>query len=131
MLAALGSAVFYASTVVIFKKESSNYTWKETIFFQNLVAAILFMPFLFINEPFPSSTQMIQVSIFTFSIGVVAFGLFFSALQRIKASTASFLAYTELFFAMIFSIIFLGEPISWNLILGGIFIILATLGIRR
>ncbi len=131
MLAALISAALYASTVVIFKKEASNYGWRETIFFQNLVAAIIFLPFLLVNEPAPTITQLNLTVLYFAVLGVGAFGLFFSALQSIAASQASFLAYIELVFAMAFGVLFFGETLTWNILVGGCLVVGASLAIRK
>ena len=131
MMCAFISAAFYAATVVIFKKESANYSWKETIFFQNLVAAFVFLPFIFLDDPTPTADQIGQVVGFFILIGILAFGLFFSALQSIDASKASLLAYCELAFAMAFGIFFFGEVLTWNLIVGGALIVGASAALRR
>ena len=130
MLCAFASAALYAATVVIFKKESANYGWKETIFYQNLVATFVFLPFIFIDKPAPTPEQLGQVMAFFAMIGILAFGLFFSALQKVEASKASLLAYCELVFAMTFGILFFDEVLTWNLVIGGVLIVGASTALR-
>ncbi|MEA2065169.1 MAG: DMT family transporter [Patescibacteria group bacterium] len=131
MSSMLLSAIIYSSTVVIFKKESNNYSKFETIFYQNLVGAIVFLPFIFINYPFPTIFQISVASIYAILIGLVGFGLFFSALKQIKASTASFLSYVEVISAILFGIILFNEVLTWNIVVGGLLIISSAIFIRK
>ena len=131
MSAMLLSAIIYSSTIVIFKKESNNYSKFETIFYQNLVGAIIFLPFIFINQPFPTVPQISVALIYAILIGLIGFGLFFSALKQIKASTASFLSYTEVISAILFGTILFNEVLTWNIIVGGLLIISSTILIRK
>ena len=52
MGAMLLAAMIYSLSFVIFKKELKTYTHFETVFYQNLVGAVVFIPFLFINHIF-------------------------------------------------------------------------------
>ncbi|MCK5062697.1 MAG: EamA family transporter, partial [Candidatus Aenigmarchaeota archaeon] len=64
-------------------------------------------------------------------IGIVGFILFFSALKKINASTASHLTYVEVISAAIFGIVLFGELLTWNVLLGGILIIASTYFLKR
>ncbi len=129
--AAMACAVVNALAIVIFKRQSLKYTWYDSVFYQNLLGAIAFAPFFFLFNPAPSSFQLSGAVLFGLLIGVIAYGLFFSALKSVKASTASFLAYIEVAGAIIIGVIFFDEILSWNLVLGGIIIVTTTSLIRR
>ncbi len=131
MAAMLLSAILYSLTAVIFKKELKNYTKTETIFYQNLVGAIVFLPFIFINKPIPTITQTSAGLIYGFSIGIVAYLLFFFALKRLKMSHYSLFSYWEIPAALIFSVIFFKEVITLNMIAGGTLIIASGLLLRK
>jgi drug/metabolite transporter (DMT)-like permease len=130
MSAMLLSAAVYASTVVIFKKESHKYTQFETVFYQNVIGAFIFLPFLFVNV-FPTIGQLSILTIYAILIGLVGFSLFYSALKKIKASTASFLTYNEVLSALVFGVIILGETFTWNMIVGGTLIIGASVLLKK
>ncbi|MFO7977682.1 MAG: DMT family transporter, partial [Bacteroidales bacterium] len=49
MAAMLLSAIIFSMTAVIFKHKLKDYGKTETIFYQNLLGAIIFTPFIFIN----------------------------------------------------------------------------------
>ncbi len=131
MSSMLFSAIIYAFTVVIFKKESKHYSGFETVFFQNLVGSFVFFPFLFLTDFALTAINTGVLLLFTVSIGVIAFGLFFSALKSMKASIVSFLSYLEVLIATAYGIVLYGEKLSWNLIVGGCLIILSTLLLKK
>ena len=131
MTAMLLSAVIYALTVIIFKKESEKYSKYETIFYQNLIGSIIFIPFIFLNKPLPTLSQTSIGIVYGALIGLVGFVFFFSALKKLKASTVSFLSYTEVVSAIILAIIFFKEALTWNMVVGGLLIILATTLIKK
>ncbi|MEK6901746.1 MAG: DMT family transporter [Nanoarchaeota archaeon] len=129
--AMLLSAIIFSITAVIFKKELKNYTKTETIFYQNLVGAIVFLPFIFINKPIPTIAQTGVASLYGFLVGIVAFLLFFFALKKLKMSHYSLFTYWEVPAALIFSAIFFKEVITLNMIIGGGFILVAGLLLRK
>jgi len=125
MAAMLFSAILFSVTAVIFKKELVNYSRTETIFYQNLIGAFVFLPFIFINTPVPGALQAGVASLYGFLIGIVAFVLFFFALRRLKMSHYALFTYWEVIAALFFGVMFFGEDISLNMIIGG-GLILAT-----
>ena len=122
MSSMLLSAIIYSSTIVIFKKESNNYSKFELIFYQNLIGAIIFLPFIFLNQPFPTIPQISIATVYAILIGLIGVGLFFSALKQIKASTVSLLAYVEVISGILFGIILFNEVLTWNVVVGGLLI---------
>lgn len=131
MVAMLLSAIIFSITAVIFKKELKNYTKTETIFYQNLVGAIVFLPFIFINKPIPTITQTGVASLYGFLVGIVAFLLFFFALKKLKMSHYSLFTYWGVPVALIFSVIFFKEVITLNMVIGGGLILVAGLLLRK
>ena len=131
MGAMLLSAIIFAFTAIIFKRELKNYTRTETIFYQNLIGAIVFLPFIFINKPLPTITQTSVASFYGFFVGIIAFLLFFFALKKLKMSHYSLFTYWEVPAALIFGVIFFKEVITLNMIFGGLLIIIAGLLLRK
>jgi drug/metabolite transporter (DMT)-like permease len=118
MGAMLLSAILFSVTAVIFKKELVNYSKTETIFYQNIIGAVVFMPFIFINT-LPTLIEASVVSLYSFLLGIVAFLLFFYALGKLKLSHYSLFTYWEVVAALIFGVIFFAEPITLNMVIGG------------
>ncbi len=131
MTAMLLSSLIYTITIIIFKKELPKYTPIETIFYQNVVGAIIFLPFLFFNKPFPTLPQASIGIIYGIIIGIIGFILFFAGLKKLKTSTASSLTYIEVVSAIIFGIIIFKETLTWNMIAGGLLIITSTILIKK
>jgi len=131
MTSVLISSAIYAITVIIYKKGSNKYSKLEIVFFQNVIGAIIFLPFIITAKPYPTLVQISVASIYAILIGLVAFGLFFSGLQKLKVSTASIITYIEVVSAIIFSIIIYQEIPTWNILVGGGFIIISTILMKK
>lgn len=127
----LVSSAIYGLIVPIFKKGLTSHTRTETIFYQNIAGAILFLPFLFINKPFPTFTQVSTAAAYSLLIGIVAYIFFFNALRKIPTATASLLSYFEVISALAFGVILFKEQITLNMITGGILIITTSILITR
>ncbi|MBW2367945.1 MAG: EamA family transporter [Deltaproteobacteria bacterium] len=124
-------AIVYAVTVIIFKSESGKFSHYEAVFYQNLVGAVVFLPLMFIMVPLPSIKQTVIALIYASLTGIFAFSLFFSALRRIKASTASIFTYNEVLTTCVFGIIIFKEKLTLPILVGGSMILLSTLLLKR
>src|SRR3989338_6719294 len=96
------AGLIYAITAIIFKKELTNYSKTETIFYQNVVGAALFLPFIFINKPMPTDIQWIFATGYGFLVGVIAFILFFYGMKKLPMSQYSLFSYWEVIATVIF-----------------------------
>lgn len=131
MSAMLLSAFIYSFTLIIYKKESKNHSKFEIIWYQNIIGAFVFFPFLFTNHPFPTSGQLVLLSGYACLIGVIGFSLFFSALKKIKASVAALFTYFEVISAILLGLILFKETISWHIVAGGLLIVGSTVLQKR
>ena len=123
-------AFSYASTIVIFKSRTNDFKPTEIIFFQNLLPAIVFIPFLFFNSPLPTLLDWELATTHGILIGVIMFLMFFHGLRKLLASVASMITYVEVVAAMLLGYFILGEALSGSAIIGGGLIILSTLLLR-
>jgi len=130
MTAAISSAFLYALTVIIFKTETPNYTRNEIIFYQNIVGALVFIPFFIFNEPTPTVKDMTLGISYGLMVGIMAYSFFFFGLKYLEASKASMLTYVEVVSAVLLSYLVLGDVLSRNMIVGGGCIILSTILLR-
>lgn len=130
MSAALGSAFLYALTVIIFKTETPNYTRNEIIFYQNIIGALAYIPFLILNEPSPSSMDVTLGISYGLVVGIIGYNFFFFGLKYLDASRASMLTYVEVVSAVLLGYFVLGEVLDWYMMLGGGCIILSTILLR-
>ena len=124
-------AFFYACSVIIFKSKSASFDPPETIFFQNLLGAFVFLPFLFFNVPTPTSLDWTLGLTHGILIGVIMFSAFFYGLKYIDASKASMITYVEVISAMSLGYFVLDEKLTINMILGAAIILTSTLLLRK
>ncbi len=130
MLAALAASIGYAITVIMFKKETHNYSQNQIIIYQNIAGAILFLPF-FSQFPSAEMSHMGIGVIYGIVIGVVVFKMFFYGLKFLPAATATSLMYLEVVSAILFGYLLLDEKLSWNTYVGGAFILISSFYISR
>ncbi len=131
LAAILLSAAIYAVTVIIFKRESKSHTHWDTIFYQNLLGAFIFLPFALTAGPLPGPGRAGVAVLYALLIGVIGFGLFFSALRKLPASTASLLTYVEVLSGVAFGIALFSETLTWSVLAGGFLIILAAFTVEK
>ncbi|MCF4101562.1 DMT family transporter [Gillisia sp. M10.2A] len=130
MISALGASIGYAVTVVLFKSETHNFSRNQLVFYQNIVGALVFVPFL-ISLPSVELDQLGMGVFYGFLIGVVVFKLFFYGLRQLSAGTATTLMYLEVVSAILLGYFVLDEPITLNIVLGGILILTSSIFISR
>lgn len=124
------TAFIYACTIIIFKKGSDIYTPWETIFYQNIIGAIFFLPFIFINTPVPTSLDWTLGIGHGIIIGLVMFSMFFFGLRHLPASRASMITYVEVIGGMLLGYFVLHEEISLSMIIGASIILGGSLLLR-
>ncbi len=131
VLSILFSAMVYAGTIIIFKYKSSGISKWQTVFFQNLLGSFIFLPFFFINSPFPTAFQYSVSAVYAILIGLAGFGLLFSALKEIEASQVSLINYLEVLSAVLLGILFFGEDLSPGIVAGGCLILTSAFLINK
>lgn len=130
MLIMMISAAMYAITVVIFKKRSQEYNQTETIFYQNILGALIFLPFIFIKfEGLTITKSLLAIGHYGLLVGIGSFILIFTALKKLKVIHFSLINYWEVIAGVILGIIFLGEVLTLNMLLGGLIIISSGIGL--
>ena len=100
------------------------------VFFQNIIGAIVFVPFL-MSLPEADLSHIGMGVFYGFLIGIVVFKLFFYGLSHLTASTATTLMYLEVVSAILLGYLVLGEPLTWNILFGGSLIITSSYLISR
>ncbi len=130
-MAMLLSSLIYAVTVVMFKREAPRYSNWSIVFHQNFIGAVVFTIVFIVFPEKPELDKSIIAVVYALLVGLVGYGLFFSALKNIKASTASFMAYIEVISAIIFGIYLFNETLTWNVLLGGLMIIGSSILLKK
>ncbi len=130
MTAMLLSSIIYSFSLLIFKKKTTEYSGVEITFYQNIVGAVICIPFIFML-PEITFIQISLISLQGFLVGVLAFFLFFSALKELTSAKASLLSYIEVLSTICISVLIFHEPFTWNLLLGGSLIIVSVIFLKR
>jgi len=131
LTAGIVTAFLYSCTIIFFKKGSDVYDPWETIFYQNIIGAIVFFPFIITNVPGPTSLDWTLGLGHGIIIGVVMFFMFFFGLRHLPASRASMITYVEVIGGMLLGYFVLHEEITPSMILGATMILGGSLYLRR
>ncbi|OGH93847.1 MAG: hypothetical protein A2538_03220 [Candidatus Magasanikbacteria bacterium RIFOXYD2_FULL_41_14] len=130
MGAMLLSGFIFSLTMLIYKKQTPNYTPPEIIFWQNFVGGVgsaILVCFYGLN-----ASWAVAGSAFVYYglvIGIFTFWLFFYGLKHLTLSQYSVLAYIEVISAVGFAVMFLGEKLTLNFGLGSVMILAAGIGL--
>ena len=120
MTAMLASAILHALTLILLKRATPGNDRFESTLFQNLIGALVFIPALWIEGARSASTMQLVAAVgYGGVVGLGGFTIFFVALHRLPAAVASNLTYFEVVMAIVLGLVVLGEPVTWNTLLGG------------
>ncbi len=131
IISILFSAMVYAGTIIIFKYKSEDVSNWHIVFFQNLAGALIFCPFVFLTGDWPDIQQTGIAVAYASLIGLVGFGLLFSALKQISASRVSILNYMEVISAVLLGVVLFAEKITVGTVAGGGLIMISAYFINR
>ena len=110
--------------VILFKKNSKNLSKIEAVYYQNIVGSFLFSILgLFFLKSFTAFYHISLASLYSFSIGIIGFSLFFYGLKKLPVHIASTISFFEIISATILGYFFLGEVITIPIFIGMILII--------
>ncbi len=116
---------------VLMKTSLRTYDKVSLIFYQCCMGAIIFLPFVFYNEPLPTFEQIWVSSVYAVIIGIVWFVLYFSALKKADMTVVSILTYMEMVSGIIFAWLLLWEIITSLLIIWSVFIIISGISLMK
>ena len=131
MSAMLVSSMLGALMIVIFKKKINDHSTAELVFHQNFISALIFIPFIAFTRPAPTLAQAGMGIMYGFMVGIIAWFLLYYALRHLSIAEYGLFSYNEVIFAVLYGILFFGEVLTMNLILGGLCIIVAGYLIQR
>jgi RarD protein len=125
----LSAAVLYAS-VILMNKFIKNLSGFETTLVQLMVAALVLLPYVLVNEQMNFSDVNTRSVVFILILGIVhtgiAYFLYFTSIKELKAQTIAVLSYIDPISAVIIAAIFIGESMNFIQIIGGILILGST-----
>ena len=126
ILFGLGAAVCYAAVVIMNKKIPGVEAFQKTKV-QLLSAGIVMIPYLLLTGGFSAEGVSALTVILLLTVGIVhtgiAYVLYFGSFDGLKAQSAAILSYIDPVAALLFSALFLREPLSLPGIAGAVMII--------
>lgn len=119
ILFGLLSGVAYAVIIIIVRVFAQSYNPVVLAFFQNLIIAIMLLPFV---SSFPAQAlwSFIILGILHSTIAPI---LYFRGMRELTANRTAVLGYLEPVGAIIFSMLFLNEVLTISVVIGGLLII--------
>jgi drug/metabolite transporter (DMT)-like permease len=123
-------ACINAGVLTVFKREMLRHSPLEILMYDSFVGAIIFLPFLiYYADRFTPSSLLIG-SGYGITIGLVAYGLLFYGLSKVRGSIASVLTYMEVVVTMVLGAVIFHEQITWRMLIGGSMIVFAAVMVR-
>ncbi len=127
----LGAAVFYAA-VVLLNKRITGVAGLQRTFLQFVSAGVILVPYVMLSDGFHLKTLDGKAWIVLLIVGLlhtgIAYTLYFAALGKLKGQEIAILGYIDPLVAILISVFILSESITLLQILGGIFILVFSLG---
>ena len=126
ILLGLGAAVCYAAVVIMNKKLSGIEVYRKTTI-QLFSAGIAMIPYLLLSGGFGSGDFSALTVALLFVVGLVhtgiAYMLYFGSMDGLRAQSVAILSYIDPVAALLFSALFLQEPLSVSGLAGAVMII--------
>ena len=126
ILLGLGAAVFYSGVVIRNKRISGVEAYTKTTI-QLFAAGTVMIPYLILTGGSVGGDLSAATVILLIVVGLVhtgiAYVLYFGSINGLKAQSAAILSYIDPVAALLFSAVFLKEPLSLSGIIGAVLII--------
>ncbi|MBU3160950.1 DMT family transporter [Clostridium frigoris] len=119
------SGFTYAILSMLNKKFVKEYSSLVIAFYEQFIATIVLIPFLFLNKPIFSLKDILILVLLGIVFTGISHSLFINGLKNIKTQTASIITSLEPVYGIVLAAILLGEIPTLREVLGGV-IILST-----
>ena len=122
VLFGLGAAVFYA-TVVLLNKFIKGVAGIHRTFLQFLAAIVILVPYVSFSGGMTLANLDLTGWVCLLIVGLIHTGItycmYFSSLKELPGQEAAILSYIDPLVAVVIGVVLLGEPLSWQQLLGG------------
>ena len=120
------SALLFSVATLIFKEALKDHDEGEVVYFQNALGALVFLPFMIAESIGAPAAEIGLGLVYGLSVGIFAWGLYFFALKRLPLFQYSALTYIEVFFGVVFGILFMAEDMTLLKVTGIALVLLAS-----
>jgi drug/metabolite transporter (DMT)-like permease len=117
------SGFTFAILSLLNKTYVKEYSSLVIAFYQDLVATLVLLPFLFLAKPVFQLSDLLLLALLGIVFTGVAHTLFIRGLASVRAQTASIIASLEPVYGIVFAVLFLDEIPTLRVILGGVVIL--------
>jgi len=122
----LASGLTYAILSLLNKSFSARYNSKTIVFYEQLSAAIVLMPFVFIIKPVVPVKDLLLLTVLGIVFTAIAHALFVKGLAHVKVSTAGIISGLEAVYSIVLALIFLREVPALSEITGGLIVLIVA-----
>ena len=122
----LVSGLTYAILSLLNRKFSEKYNSEIIVFYEQLSAAIILMPFVLIIKPVVPVKDLILLAVLGIVFTAAAHALFVKGLAHVKVSTAGIISGLETVYAIILASVLLKEIPMVNEIVGGVIVLIVA-----
>lgn len=117
------SSFTYAILSMLNRKYVKEYSSLIIAFYEQFVATIILIPFLFIQKPVFRLNDILLLILLGVVFTAISHSLFINGLRNVKVQTASIISSLEPVYGIVFAIFLLGELPTLKEIIGGIIIL--------
>lgn len=117
------SGFTYAILSILNRKYVEDYSSLVIAFYEQLTAAIILAPFLFLYKPSFKPKEILLLAVLGIVFTGISHSLFINGLKNIKTQTASIISSLEPVYGIVLAIFLLREIPTWREALGGIIIL--------
>jgi drug/metabolite transporter (DMT)-like permease len=119
----LASGFTYAILSMLNRKYVKDYSSTVIAFYEQLVAAIILLPFLFLQKPVFQPRDILLLILLGTVFTAISHSLFINGLKNVKTQTAGIISSLEPVYGIIFAAVLLSEIPTLREILGGCIIL--------
>ncbi|MDR1803531.1 MAG: DMT family transporter [Treponema sp.] len=123
IIVGLVSSLTYAALSLLNRNFSRKYKSEVIVFYEQVIAAIVILPLMFIVKPVIAVNDILLLAILGIVFTAIAHGLFVKGLRYVKASTAGVISGLEAVYAIVLASVLLKEIPALNEIAGGLVVI--------
>lgn len=119
----IASGFTFGILSILNRKYVKEYSSLTISFYQQFVAAVVLIPFLFLQKPVFDSKAILLLALLGIVFTAGSHTIFINGLKNVKAQTASIISSLEPVYGIIFAILMLGEMPTLKVISGGVVIL--------
>ena len=123
IITGLASGLSYAVLSLLNRNFSVKYKSEIIVFYEQAIAAVVLLPFMFVFKPIVALRDVLLLAIFGIIFTAIAHGLFVKGLRYVKVSTAGIISGLEAVYAIVLASFLLKETPVMHEVIGGLIVV--------